>query len=374
MKLNGITIIPLKQFLEYGYEAENLVQEAEEFGLGAKTRTLGDQELQNYLHKVENKTKSKADVYNLPFVHSGTAISIKDEHGKNYNLDSLRKLITTRPVTFLKSNKKMQHSDRENSIFYNIGLPALKGLAVNEKTGEFLVVDTCPGAGMCKVYCYAKHGQYILFKMTSINQTQMLNFLMNDPEGFFTRLSRELEQRLRIHKGNQLFVRWHDSGDFFSSQYLNVAYAIARKFPQIKFYAYTKVSDVALGKKPKNFLISFSEGALPKEQEKVNLVQIKHSSVVPHQMFWDLVIHDKSNHFIKDENGKVQWKSPEALQEMKRRISKKWHVNIHNILTYSELLKIPEGNRYKWNVIVVPGDGDTSSARHDVIGTYLLEH
>lgn len=39
----------------------------------------------------------------------------------------------------------MAKSSGPDTVFFDIGLPALKGLAVNEKTDEFIVVDTCPG-------------------------------------------------------------------------------------------------------------------------------------------------------------------------------------------------------------------------------------
>jgi hypothetical protein len=90
----------------------------------------------------------------------------------------------TRPAKILKQNEKMQHSDGTSSIFYNIGLPALKGLAVDEDTGEFVVIDTYPGAGVCKTYCYAMKGGYVQWKATSMSQSRMLNFLYNDPEGY----------------------------------------------------------------------------------------------------------------------------------------------------------------------------------------------
>jgi hypothetical protein len=34
----------------------------------------------------------------------------------------------------------------------------------------------------------------------------------------------------------------------------------------------------------------------------------------------------------------------------------------------------PEGKDKKWNVIIVPGQGDISAKRSDVLGTLLLKH
>ena len=58
----------------------------------------------------------------------------------------------------LKQNEKMQHSDGTTSIFYNVGIPALTGLGYDEEKQEFAIVNTCPGAGECKTFCYALKG------------------------------------------------------------------------------------------------------------------------------------------------------------------------------------------------------------------------
>lgn len=382
-KLNGLTIIPLERFVEKGYPSDNI--EAEEidesldifeadFGLGANYRSAGDDEMQDYLHRIKTKNPDKLDTYRMPYVH-GSNIQIKDEDGHNYNLDALRKEITKRPKTLLKQNEKMKHSDGSASVFYNVGLPALKGLAVNEETGEFVIVDTCPGAGACKTYCYAKKGSYIMFKAVSMKQTQTLNFLLNDPEGFAAMLSKEIEAAIEKFKSDnvQIHVRWHDSGDFFSPEYLKMAYAIAREFPSVKFYAYTKIADVAKSDKPSNFEMNFSGGALPSQEKKIDFVQIKHSKVVPKDMFFDLIARNGVS-LIKDAKGRMQFKSKKELAEFKQRLADRYKIDPKTILTYDEMMATPIGDKPIWNVIVMPGDGDESAARRDVLGTYLLFH
>ena len=71
-------------------------------------------------------------------------------------------------------------------------------------------------------------------------------------------------------------------------------------FPDVQFYAYTKVADVANASKPSNFIINFSEGALPSENKKVDLTQIKKSVIVPQKMFWDLIV-TKGAHTVKNQ-------------------------------------------------------------------------
>lgn len=383
-KLNGITIMSLDRFVKKDgkmnpndvEDDEEMLGEAPEFGLGAGHRTIPDSEMQDYLGRIKTGNKDKLDTYRMSHIH-GSNIQIKDENGNNYDLDALRKLITTRPKYLLKQNAKMEHSENgEKVVFFNIGLPALKGLAVNEQTGEFVVADTCPGAGACKTYCYAKKGSYIQYKDVSRIQTQTLNFLLNDPDGFVAMLSKEIEAAIAKFqkKGVQIHVRWHDAGDFFSPQYLEVAYAVARAFPSVKFYAYTKIADVATGQKPKNFEINFSGGALPSQEKKIDFVQIKHSKVVPKDMFFDLIAR-KGNSLVKDSKGRMQFVNRQALEEFKDRLAKAYKLDKKSILTYDEMLGTPQNSdRPIWNVIVMPGDGDESAARRDVLGTFLLFH
>ena len=47
---------------------------------------------------------------------------------------------------------------------------------------------------------------------------------------------------------------------------------------------------------------------------------------------------------------------------------------MNNLLTYDEMNETPPGEKLKWNVIVMPGDGDESASRSDVLGTYLIIH
>lgn len=343
--------------------------------LGATTRTMTPDEMQDYLAKTSSGKKTKLDKYTMPYVHRGN-IEIKDENDRKFDLDKLKAAIITRPVKLLKQNEKITHSGGETAQYYNIGLPALKGLAVNEKTGDFIVVDTCPGAGACKVYCYAKKGGYVQWKASSMSQTKVLNFLLNDPQGFKAKLESEIQTEVDkfAKKGAKVVIRWHDAGDFFSPDYVDLAYSVARKFPQVDFYAYTKMAGVATGNKPDNFKMNFSMGATPDQEKQIQPKSTKHSTVVPKPMFTDLILKDEKGKLIKDKDGKIQFKSPEAIDTLKSKLSAKYGVPKDSIITYDEMKVIPAGKEPKWNVIVKPGDGDESANRADVVGTWLLIH
>ncbi len=345
-----------------------------DFGLGANYRDIPDDEMQAFLDRTKNKEKTKRDKYDYPYVHA-SSIQIKNEEGREYDLDSLRKEIMTRPASILGQNAKMQHSETGTEAIFDIGLPALKGLAVNEKTGQFVVVDTCPGAGACKTYCYAMKGSYVMFKAVSMGLARMLNFLLNDPEGFKNKLNAEIAaaRSKMAKKGARVVVRWHDAGDFFSPEYLDMAYGVARDNPDVGFYAYTKIADVATGDRPKNFNMNFSQGALSGQEKKVDFKRVKHSKVVPKDMFFDLVAR-KGLNLIKDAKGRMQFASPGNLEDFKTRMAKHYAIDKDSILTYDQMMDTPVGDTPKWNVIVMPGDGDNSANRNDVIGSYLLFH
>lgn len=364
--------------------------------LGANFRELDDDELMNYLKRQYLKRQAttdkelkkqlakdpefqrqiKIDRYKYPYIHPSTSVKIVDKSGKQFNLDKLKSIITQRPSKILKQNEKIQHSGGKETIFYNVGLPALKGLAVNEKTGKIVVIDTCPGAGQCQVYCYAKKGGYVQYENAPIATTRLLNFLVNDPAGFKSMLESEIDKAVKSaeKKGANVVIRWHDSGDMFSEDYLNLAYDIARKFPTAQFYAYTKLAGVAQGEKPDNFIMNFSAGAKKPEERQVDLGKTKHSTVVPKQTFDDLIIKDENGKAVRDEKGQIQF-SPENLDRLKQKLSVKYGVPKDSILSYEEMKNTPESDEIGvYNVIVRPGDGDESASRKDVKGTYLLIH
>jgi len=364
--------------------------------LDAQSRKLGGKELTGYLDRILAKQKGKTDKYKLPYVHRSLVkdlIPIVDQEKNPYDLDKLAKDITVRPARLLKQNEKMQHSDGTTSIFYNIGLPALTGLGYDETKKEFVIINTCPGAGECKTFCYALKGGYVQWRASSLSQTRILNYLWNDPNGFMEQLSTEIDRESRKADAKQgkhkVTIRWHDAGDFFSDEYLDLAYKLAATHPTVDFYAYTKIADVAgsVQNRPPNFKINFSMGARKGEEKRVDFGVTKHSSVVPKEVFNDLIQKD-GNKLIKDAEGRIQWNDPEDWETFKERLANKYSIDPKTILSYSEMMKTPLGSRSKgdnadgargfkndlWNVVVAPGDGDDSANRADVLGTYLLMH
>jgi hypothetical protein len=78
-------------------------------------------------------------------------------------------------------------------------------------------------------------------------------------------------------------VRIHDSGDFFSDEYLAAWLIIAELYPEILFYAYTKevtrFRDKVEGKAPANFRYIYSMGG--KLDHLIDLETERHAEVFP---------------------------------------------------------------------------------------------
>jgi len=159
--------------------------------------------------------------------------------------------IQKRPKNILTSNSKLSKDG-----IWNLTIPAINGHIIHN--GKLEVINTCPGAGVCKRFCYANQGAYI-FSMSHIKHHQNLQFMMDSPREFAMQVINEIKRK-RIIKA----IRFNDSGDFFP-YYWNIASVIINHFPKIKFYCYTK--NIPLFREleknkviPDNFTYVFSMG------------------------------------------------------------------------------------------------------------------
>lgn len=123
---------------------------------------------------------------------------------------------------------------------------------------------TCPMAGACAKVCYAKYGRQAMPRQMA---GYMENYDMYNAGTFFTQLEAELtdQERLAAKRGQSLLIRIHDTGDFFSREYLDDWLTFMRAHPDVWFYAYTKsvsfVKDAAISELiPENFTYVFSYG------------------------------------------------------------------------------------------------------------------
>ena len=145
---------------------------------------------------------------------------------------------------------------------------------------------TCPNAGICAQFCYARNGTY-LFKNVLKAHTDNLKRVIEAPALWQkdmadelnkkkyrpTGVPRELPDVLNVEdlepeirawlSSGGAAIRIHDSGDFFASWYLDLWIELADWFPDVLFYAYTKEVSMLKGLDlPWNFRIIFSTGGL----------------------------------------------------------------------------------------------------------------
>jgi hypothetical protein len=211
--------------------------------LPASSREFGGDEFQDYMKrivgtpdidkagnvKIDKKGnekyisgKTKTDRYKMPYVHRSSVVEYLGPDGTTYDEDAVKKTLAQRPKALLKQNEKMKHSNGEFEQFFNVGFAALTGIALDEDTNKLIIVNTCPGAGSCKVDCFAMKGGKIQFKNAWQSDGRILTYLLNDPDGFFNQLSAEISKEeaagqkgdKKFPKGWQTTIRWHDAGDF----------------------------------------------------------------------------------------------------------------------------------------------------------------
>ena len=118
----------------------------------------------------------------------------------------------------------------------------------------------CPLAGSCKAFCYATVGQQAF---ASGVKRRAAAFKATLSPTFVQDMHSEIQRWKRKIKA----IRVHDSGDFYSMDYLRNWLEIARLNPDVRFYAYTKSLPFVhkafeLGLVPSNFRLIQSVGGL----------------------------------------------------------------------------------------------------------------
>jgi hypothetical protein len=366
-------------------ETEKLTKKSgvdEAIKLDAPQKSWSRDDMQDYLTRIKTGTKTKQDRFK-PIIHGSNVKAItKDDGNEEWDLDDLARQITTRPRAILGTNAKMAKSKIEGSITYDLTLPALSGIVVDEETGEFVEITTCPGAGECQLYCYARKGGYVMFPASSMSAAQALNFLVNHPSEYMEMFDQEVKKAKALAKKNgiKLLVRVHDAGDFFSKEYYDLVMGVKEQNPDCKFYFYTKMGAIASADQPDDVIGQFSPGAKSREVKTVQVTRdagkhVKDAVTLPKDMFRNLFVTDAKGKYIKDEKGRTQVKSPEDWAEFKQKLANIYKLDPDTIVTYDEMNRIPEGPKPKWNVVVFPaGHGDLGASRLDVSKQFLMFH
>ena len=91
-------------------------------------------------------------------------------------------------------------------------------------------IATCPNCASCSGSCYAT----LRYGAPTVTPRWDRNLAMTKREDFVELATRELR-----YKGTKI-VRYHESGDFYSDDYINKCMELAIENPQVFFYGYTK--------------------------------------------------------------------------------------------------------------------------------------
>jgi hypothetical protein len=172
-----------------------------------------------------------------------------------------------------KINLFTQNSDLRKTGIWGWTLPAhIVGLSDGTQ------FNTCPNAGICAKFCYAKNGTY-LFRNVKKAHIEKLELVLNHRDLWIEMMLEELKKK----KYDGKYIRVHDAGDFFSVDYTTDWFKIINANKNIIFYAYTK--EVLLFKEtlkdqiPENFILIYSFGG--RQDNHIDREVDRHSDVFP---------------------------------------------------------------------------------------------
>lgn len=124
---------------------------------------------------------------------------------------------------------------------------------------------TCKEGLKCEKICYAKKAER-MYKNTRIARTR--NHQATVKKSFVQDMCKELSKK------KHRITRVHEGGDFYSLEYVRKWFDIAKRMPDMQFYAYTKRNDIftkkVLASKPANFRIHWSVDGIRADNEDVS--------------------------------------------------------------------------------------------------------
>ena len=166
-------------------------------------------------------------------------------------------------MNLLTQNQKIKDTSNYLGVkVFNFSIPAYKSA-----TGKV----TCPFADSCIKFCYAQKGNYKRFP--SVAKGMEKKYLLSKQSNFVDLMNKE------IIKKKPDFVRVHDSGDYYSKEYLNKWLTIAKENTNVKFYSYTNsikfIKD--LENIPNNFDFIFSDSG--KQSNLIDKAKDRHTKI-----------------------------------------------------------------------------------------------
>ena len=161
----------------------------------------------------------------------------------------------------LTQNSKLKKTSKALGLkVFNFGIPAYKSI-----TGKI----TCPFADECIKFCYARKGAYI---WGNVKPAFERRFELTRSSDFIVEMNKE------ILKKKPDYVRVHDSGDYYSKEYLNKWIEIAIHNPDVRFYSYTNSVEILKSTVlPDNYDIIYSMSG--KQRHMVDIEVDRHARI-----------------------------------------------------------------------------------------------
>jgi hypothetical protein len=151
-------------------------------------------------------------------------------------------------MNLLTQNSKLKRTSKVLGLrVFNFGIPAYKSAS-----GKL----TCPMAKECVKFCYAKKGAYT---WSNVSPAFEKRYQITKQDNFVDQMS------IEIIKKKPDYIRVHDSGDYYSKEYLRRWLQIAAIHPHIKFYSYTNCVEMLKNVElPDNYDIIYSDSGKQK--------------------------------------------------------------------------------------------------------------
>jgi len=164
-------------------------------------------------------------------------------------------------MELLTQNSKLKNTSKELNVrVFNFGIPAYK-----TASGKV----TCPFADKCVEFCYAQKGAYA---WSNVKPAFEKRYELTKQDDFVKLMSEELKKK------KPDYVRVHDSGDYYSYDYLKKWITIAKLHPNIKFYSYTNSVEMLKSTVlPDNYDIIYSDSG--KQVDLIDKSKDRHTKI-----------------------------------------------------------------------------------------------
>jgi hypothetical protein len=114
-----------------------------------------------------------------------------------------------------------------------------------------------------------------MYRFGNVERALTKRYEASKEENFVQTITEELA---KVKNDKQIYIRIHDSGDFYSPSYFQKWLTIARLNPSVRFYAYTKSHSFIRGiELPENFDLIFSLGST--KDELIDQENERHSKI-----------------------------------------------------------------------------------------------